>query len=86
MPNGVYVRGILGLVRIQFCTWNVLDVDVMITVCTNFTRTKYKSTNTTSSETTGSLFLAHGCFKFGNVIGQNEGDDFQKSPSFFVFQ
>ena len=28
----------------------------MITVCMNLTRTKYKSTNTTSSETTGSLF------------------------------
>ena len=29
------------------------------------------------------IHLGHGCFKFGNVIGQNEGDYFQWSPSFF---
>ena len=23
------------------------------------------------------IILGHGCFKFGNVIGQNEGDYFQ---------
>ena len=31
----------------------------MITVYMNLTRTKYKCTNTTSSETTGPLFIAH---------------------------
>ena len=35
-----------------------MDVDdIMITVCMNLTRKKYKSTNTTSSETTGSLLI-----------------------------
>ena len=29
------------------------------------------------------VHLGHGCFKFGNVIGQNEGDYLQWSPSFF---
>ena len=29
------------------------------------------------------IHLGHGCFKFGNVIGQNEGDYFQWSPPFF---
>ena len=33
-----------------------MDVDVSITVYMNLTITKYKSTNTTSSETTGSFF------------------------------
>ena len=28
----------------NYYAWNIVDVDVMITVCMNLTRTKYKST------------------------------------------
>ena len=42
-------------------TWNIVDVAVMITVCMDLTRTKYKNTNTTSSETTDALFYLRTC-------------------------
>ena len=74
--------------RIQFSNSNVVDVDAVITVCMNSTRTKYKSTNTTRSETTGSLFYLYtsqgpGMYKINNRFASSRALIIRKYGSTF---